>query len=81
MEVTSASSTCPNFKHRPCLNQLSWLICQGAGESRAQLLVRARTALQALADKHPGQRIICVTHGGFLHCCYRLMSPPSELIA
>lgn len=44
---------------------------QGGGESAADLQERAATALEALAQAHPGQRVLVITHGGFLHAAYR----------
>mmetsp|Transcript_5941 Transcript_5941/g.17003 ORF Transcript_5941/g.17003 Transcript_5941/m.17003 type:complete len:204 (-) Transcript_5941:359-970(-) len=42
----------------------------GGGESRAELQARAQRVLIQLAARHRGERILCITHGGFLHCCY-----------
>ena len=44
---------------------------QGSLESLEQLEARAEAALQALAARHPGQRLLVVTHGGFLQAAYR----------
>ena len=47
-----------------------------AGERQAETLTeftgRVRDALVDIASTHPGQRIIVVTHGGFLDSAYRL---------
>lgn len=36
------------------------------GESRGELLARGRTALAELAQRHAGETIVAVSHGGFL---------------
>lgn len=41
---------------------------QGGGESAHQLQARVEEALASIAAAHPGQRVLVVTHGGFLHC-------------
>ena len=44
---------------------------QGGGESVADLQHRAASALESIARAHPGQRVLVVTHGGFLHATHR----------
>lgn len=44
---------------------------QGGVESLEQLEARAEQALEDLAARHPGQRLLVVTHGGFLSAAYR----------
>lgn len=41
------------------------------GESMRTFYTRVNTALTALVEAHPGQRIVCVAHGGVLDCAYR----------
>jgi 2,3-bisphosphoglycerate-dependent phosphoglycerate mutase len=41
------------------------------GESRSQLLARARAELQGIAGRHVGEVVVVVTHGGF---CYVLIN-------
>lgn len=43
----------------------------GGLESLEQLEARAEQALEELAARHPGQRLLVVTHGGFLSAAYR----------
>jgi probable phosphoglycerate mutase len=46
------------------------LICfysmQGGGESLEQLYIRAQSAMEEIAEKHHGQRVVVVSHGGIL---------------
>lgn len=42
----------------------------GFPESICALEARAEAVLQALAARHPGQRLLVVTHGGFLQAAY-----------
>lgn len=49
---------------------------QGGLESLEQLEARAEQALEELAARHPGQRLLVVTHGGFLSAAYRQGDPP-----
>ncbi|MDB5797218.1 MAG: phosphoglycerate mutase family protein [Paucimonas sp.] len=46
------------------------------GESRAETLSelaqRVATVLADIASAHPEQKIVAITHGGFLDCAYRL---------
>lgn len=44
---------------------------QGGGESAADLYQRAEAALEGIAQRHPGQQVLVVSHGGFLHAAYR----------
>lgn len=46
----------------------------GAGESLAVLHARVLDALQRLARRHAGGRVVAVTHGGVLDCAYRIAS-------
>jgi len=41
------------------------------GESQQTFYTRVCEALLMLVREHPGQRIICVAHGGVLDCAYR----------
>lgn len=43
----------------------------GGGESLRAFDARVRAALGELAARHPGQRVVAVTHGGVLDCAYR----------
>lgn len=42
------------------------------GESLQQLAARVETALRRIADRHPHQTVLVVTHGGVLDIAYRL---------
>ncbi|MDO4637925.1 MAG: histidine phosphatase family protein [Lautropia sp.] len=44
------------------------------GESLLQVRARAESALQALVDRHRGQRVVVVAHGGVLDAVYRLVT-------
>lgn len=43
----------------------------GGGESLRAFDARVRATLVELAARHPGQRVVAVTHGGVLDCAYR----------
>ena len=45
-----------------------------AGESLEEFADRIRTALEALAERHAGEQILVVTHGGVLDIAHRLTS-------
>ena len=46
----------------------------GSGESLLVLHDRVRAALDGLARRHAGERVVAVTHGGVLDCVYRIAS-------
>ena len=46
----------------------------GGGESLRAFYDRVNGALESLALRHPGERVVAVTHGGVLDCAYRLAS-------
>ncbi|GAB4818808.1 hypothetical protein N2152v2_005854 [Parachlorella kessleri] len=43
----------------------------GGGESAEDLQDRVEAALNAIARAHPGQRVLVVSHGGFLYAAHR----------
>ncbi|KAK1363832.1 Phosphoglycerate mutase-like protein 4 [Heracleum sosnowskyi] len=43
----------------------------GGGESLNQLYLRATSCLQKIGDKHRGQRVVIVTHGGLIRALHR----------
>ena len=45
--------------------------CPGGGESRAVVRKRATEALRSIAMRHPGQRVVVVTHSAWLSCMMR----------
>lgn len=47
----------------------------GGGESRDQLYQRCTSTLLRIGRKHKGERIILVTHGGFIRTLYRWACP------
>ncbi|XP_015953303.1 phosphoglycerate mutase-like protein 4 isoform X1 [Arachis duranensis] len=47
----------------------------GGGESIAQLFQRCTSALQRIGRKHKGERVVVVTHGGFIRSLYRWACP------
>jgi probable phosphoglycerate mutase len=46
----------------------------GGGETLRAFSARVHDALLRLAQRHRGERIVAVTHGGFLDCAYRIAS-------
>ncbi|OVA18522.1 Histidine phosphatase superfamily [Macleaya cordata] len=50
----------------------------GGGESFDQLCERSVTALQEIASKHKGERVIVVTHGGVLRAIYMSVTGESS---
>ena len=47
----------------------------GGGESLNRFFARVRSALEAIADRHAGERVLVVTHGRVLDMAHRLASP------
>ncbi|CAM8996107.1 unnamed protein product [Rhodiola kirilowii] len=47
----------------------------GGGESIDQLYERCTSALQRIARKHKGERVVVVTHGGVIRSLHRRASP------
>lgn len=47
----------------------------GGGESLNRFFARVGSALEAIADRHAGERVLVVTHGGVLDMAHRLASP------
>ncbi|GAB6058959.1 histidine phosphatase family protein [Desulfonatronum parangueonense] len=47
---------------------LGWEFAPPGGESRKEVLSRARRSLDRLAGEHPGEHILIVTHLGVLKC-------------
>ena len=45
---------------------------EGGGESPVQILERVANTVNSLAERHLGQQILLVTHGGVLDALYRL---------
>ncbi|BDA49893.1 probable phosphoglycerate mutase GpmB [Coccomyxa sp. Obi] len=43
----------------------------GGGESEADLTARAVAGVEAVAARHPGQKVAVFTHGGVLATCYK----------
>ncbi|KAI3844715.1 hypothetical protein MKW92_007941 [Papaver armeniacum] len=48
----------------------AWHLHRGGGESFNQLCERSVSALEEIASKHKGERVIVVTHGGVLRAIY-----------
>ena len=46
----------------------------GGGETLRTFSARVEAALLGLALRHPGERVVAVTHGGVLDCAYRIAS-------
>lgn len=46
----------------------------GGGESLAAFHERVHSTLETLAQRHRGERVVAVTHGGVLDCAYRIAS-------
>lgn len=53
-----------------CSSQMDELI-PGGGESLDHLCQRTKVALEKIAEKHYGQQVVVVTHGGVLRALYR----------
>ncbi|XP_061363693.1 phosphoglycerate mutase-like protein 4 [Gastrolobium bilobum] len=47
----------------------------GGGESLVQLFDRCSSALQRIGTKHKGERVVVVTHGGFIRSLYKWACP------
>ncbi|GAB4847011.1 hypothetical protein Ancab_026023 [Ancistrocladus abbreviatus] len=47
----------------------------GGGESLDQLYQRCTSSLQRIGEKHRGERIVVVTHGGVIRTLYRRAAP------
>nr|AFK37135.1 unknown [Lotus japonicus] len=50
----------------------------GGGESFVQLFDRSTSALQRIALKHQGERVVVVTHGAFIRSLYRWACPTGK---
>ncbi|OAY33799.1 phosphoglycerate mutase-like protein 4 isoform X2 [Manihot esculenta] len=50
----------------------------GGGESLDQLYRRSTSALQRIARKHRGERVVVVTHGGVIRALYRRACPNNK---
>jgi probable phosphoglycerate mutase len=46
----------------------------GTGESQQVFYERCTAQLATLVSRHPGQRVVCVTHGGVLNCAYHYVT-------
>lgn len=46
----------------------------GGGESLATFHQRVQATLETMAQRHRGERVVAVTHGGVLDCAYRIAS-------
>jgi len=60
--------------------QRGWGFCPAGGESRLEVLDRAREALIELHGRWPGKRVLVVTHEGVIKCllyrlCHRTFMP------
>ncbi len=49
----------------------------GGGESPLQVLARVRSAVDEIAERHPGEHVALVAHGGVLDMLYRLATRQS----
>ncbi|KAL1809898.1 hypothetical protein ACET3Z_026888 [Daucus carota] len=47
----------------------------GGGESINQLYQRSTSCLQRIGDKHRGERVVVITHGGVMRALHRRASP------
>jgi len=45
-----------------------WDFCPPGGESRRRVLLRSQTALQAAAQRYPGESLLVVAHEGVVKC-------------
>jgi probable phosphoglycerate mutase len=49
-------------------------VLPGGGETLRTFSARVEAAMLRLAQRHPGERVVAVTHGGVLDCAYRIAS-------
>ncbi len=52
--------------------------CPNGGESTALFRKRAADVMQMIAEKNPGQTVLCVSHGGFIRSVLQNISSPEE---
>ncbi|KAL5557077.1 hypothetical protein UlMin_039313 [Ulmus minor] len=69
-----AVKVCPKA-HEAFISPKSDQEIPGGGESRDQLYQRCTSALQRIGNKHKGQRIVVVTHGGVIRTLYKWACP------
>ncbi|KAH0971399.1 hypothetical protein GBA52_023555 [Prunus armeniaca] len=53
----------------------------GGGESRDQLHQRCTSSVQRIGNKHKGERVVLVSHGGFIRTLYKQASPDGRSVA
>ncbi|KAK9670413.1 hypothetical protein RND81_13G200400 [Saponaria officinalis] len=51
----------------------------GGGETRRDLRRRCTSSLQKIAEKHRGERVVVVTHGGVIEALYKWLSPDGKI--
>ncbi|KAF4380766.1 hypothetical protein F8388_017120 [Cannabis sativa] len=66
------SSACSVYR---TIVKVSVTSSEGGGESRDQLFVRCTSALQRIGNKHKGERVVVVTHGGVIRSLYKRACP------
>ncbi|KAF8116356.1 hypothetical protein N665_0019s0036 [Sinapis alba] len=52
----------------------------GGGESLDKLYDRCTSALQRIGDKHQGERVVVVTHGGVIRSLYERARPSARKV-
>ncbi|BBH06149.1 Phosphoglycerate mutase family protein [Prunus dulcis] len=52
----------------------------GGGESRDQLHQRCASSVQRIGNKHKGERVVLVSHGGFIRTLYKQASPDGRSV-
>ncbi|XP_010550379.1 PREDICTED: phosphoglycerate mutase-like protein 4 [Tarenaya hassleriana] len=61
--------------HKAFLSHRTDVEIPGGGESLDTLYDRCTSALQRIGDKHKGQRVVVVTHGGVIRALYERARP------
>lgn len=69
-----AAKVCPEA-HQALLSNRMDLEIPGGGESFDQLFKRCTSSLQRIGNKHRGERVVVVTHGGVIRALQKRASP------
>lgn len=69
-----AAKICPEA-HQALLSHRTDTEIPGGGESFDQLYKRCTSALQRIGNKHKGERVVVVTHGGVIRALQKRASP------
>ncbi|XP_057986033.1 phosphoglycerate mutase-like protein 4 isoform X2 [Hevea brasiliensis] len=75
--LREAAKVSPNA-YQAFLSHRTNQVIPGGGESLDQLYQRSTSALQRIARKHRGERVVVVTHGGVIRALYRRACPNNK---